>query len=226
MATLRDYILGPKVPKEIILRDPERFKRPRLFLSLAAILVLISIFLPYWRIKLYAPQYPQGLVAQVYINRVTGDVREIDELNHYIGMRPLEDAAQLERSLSIYLIIAMALLLWAANYIHSPFAAVLSLPIILFPLIFAADLYYWLWYFGTHLDPHAPLSSSVKPFVPPLIGWGKIGQFKVFAMFHIGFWLAVLASILTIVGLYYHRKAYKDCYEQYLRTGKACETTS
>lgn len=215
--TWLDKMIGPRIPDSVLQRERRRFRRPTLLLSAAALLLLVSIFFPYWRIRLYAPQYPGGLVAQVYVNRVEGDVREIDGLNHYIGMRPLEEAAQLERSLSIILIAAMALLVAGAIYVHSPWAAVLSLPTLLYPLIFLADLYYWLWYFGTNLDPKAPLSSSVKPFVPPLLGEGQIGQFRVVAIWDIGLWLSILASICIIVGLYYHRKAYKPFYEAYVR---------
>lgn len=215
--TWLDKMIGPRIPASVLQRERRRFRRPTLLLSAAALLLLVSIFFPYWRIRLYAPQYPGGLVAQVYVNRVEGDVREIDGLNHYIGMRPLEEAAQLERSLSIILIAAMALLVASAIYVHSPWAAVLSLPALLYPLIFLADLYYWLWYFGTNLDPKAPLSSSVKPFVPPLLGEGQIGQFRVVAIWDIGLWLSILASICIIVGLYYHRKAYKPFYEAYVR---------
>ncbi|WP_397547952.1 cytochrome C [Rhodothermus marinus] len=215
--TWLDKIIGPRIPDSVLHRERRRFRRPTLLLGTAALLLLISIFFPYWRIRLYAPQYPGGLVAKVYVNRVEGDVREIDGLNHYIGMRPLEEAAQLERSLSIILIVAMALLVAGAIYVHSPWAAVLSLPALLYPLIFLADLYYWLWNFGTHLDPRAPLSSSVKPFVPPLLGEGHVGQFRVVAIWDIGLWLAILASVLILVGLYYHRKAYKPFYEAYVR---------
>lgn len=215
--TWLDKMIGPRIPDSVLQRERRRFRRPTLLLSAAALLLLVSIFFPYWRIRLYAPQYPGGLVAQVYVNRVEGDVREIDGLNHYIGMRPLEEAARLERSLSIILIAAMALLVAGAIYVHSPWAAVLSLPTLLYPLIFLADLYYWLWYFGTNLDPKAPLSSSVKPFVPPLLGEGQVGQFRVVAIWDIGLWLSILASICIIVGLYYHRKAYKPFYEAYVR---------
>jgi hypothetical protein len=35
--------------------------------------------------------------------------------------------------------------------------------------------------FGLNLDPEAPLSASVKPFVPTVLGEGGIGQFKTYA---------------------------------------------
>ena len=204
-----EKLIGPRVSSEELARERKRYFRPTLFLAVAALSLLISIFFPYWRLTLLAPQYPNGLTVRVYVNRVEGDVQEIDELNHYIGMRRLEDAAQLERSLSIIAIAGLALLVMGAIYIHNQFAGVLSLPAFLYPLIFLADLYYWLRNFGTHLDPKAPLSSSVHPFVPPVVGTGLIGQFKAVAVWDLGLWLAILASVLIVIGLYFHRQTYK-----------------
>jgi hypothetical protein len=36
-----------------------------------------------------------------------------------------------------------------------------------------------------------------------------VGQFKTIATFQIGLWLAFLAGVLIVVGLYFHRKAFK-----------------
>jgi hypothetical protein len=91
-----------------------RYLLPTLFLVAAAVLIIVSIFLPYWSLVLHAPQYPQGLVVHAYLDRLEGDVQEIDGLNHYIGMRPLGEAAQLEKSISIFAIVALALLVFNA----------------------------------------------------------------------------------------------------------------
>jgi copper chaperone NosL len=128
-------------------------------------------------------------------------------------MRPLDQAAPLEKSLSIILIVVLAMLTVAAIYVHSPIALFLSIPAFFYPVIFLGDLYFWMRNFGMNLDPHAPLSSSVKPFVPPILGEGMVGQFRTIASWEIGLWLSILASILIIVGLYYHRKAYKPLLE-------------
>ena len=60
-----------------------------------------SLFQPWWQFTLYAPQYPQGLDdSSSRLTGVTGDVREIDMLNHYIGMAHLALAAPTERQLA------------------------------------------------------------------------------------------------------------------------------
>ena len=200
---------GPRAPVAASEKERATYRLPNILLGIAAVLLLVSIFLPYWKMTLHAPQYPQGLSVEVFVNRMTGDVAEIDGLNHYIGMRPLGEAAQLERAVSMVAVGALVLLVLAAIYVHSPWAALLALPAILWPFIFIADMYYWMRNFGLNLDPTAPLSSSIDPFVPPILGSGMVGQFETVATFQIGLWLAFLAVALILAGLYYQRRAYK-----------------
>lgn len=202
-------IIGPRVPENIAAKDKKLFKVPTILFGIAAILLIISIFLPYWEMELLAPQYPKGLHITAYANRLTGDVFEIDGLNHYIGMRPLEEAAQFEKSVSVIGITALSLLILAAVFVHTKWVVLLVLPAILMPVLFLADLQYWLWKFGTDLDPTAPLSSAIKPFVPTVLGRGIIAQFETIATPGTGLYLAIIASTLCMVGLYFHRNAYK-----------------
>jgi hypothetical protein len=196
-----------------VIASPETYILPTMLLMLGAMLLMISIFLPYWKMTLHAPQYPGGLHVQLYVNKMTGDVQEIDGLNHYIGMPKLEEAGKVERSFSLIAIGSLALLLMAAVFIHSPWAAVFTLPALLYPALFLVDLFYWLYTFGHNLDPKAALSSSIKPFTPALLGTGTVGQFKTVASVDAGFYLAVLASLVLLVGLYFHRRAYKPLLE-------------
>lgn len=204
-----EQIIGPRTPAEEWSAHRMRYLWPTLCLVGAAILLIISIFMPYWSLVLHAPQYPKGLMVHAYVNRLEGDVREIDGLNHYIGMRPLGEAAQFEKSISVFAIGALSLLVLAAIFIHSPWAALLSLPAILLPPVFLGDLYFWLSNFGQNLNPNAALSNAVKPFTPTILGEGVIGQFRTVAYADVGLLLASGASILILVGLYLQRRAYK-----------------
>ena len=49
----------------------------------------------------------------------------------------------------------------------------------------------------------------MKPFVPTVVGEGGIGQFKTFAELGTGYWLAVACAGLTVLGFYFHRRAYR-----------------
>jgi hypothetical protein len=172
------------------------------------VLLLVSLFLPYWHMELYAPQYPSNLHLTAYLNHLSEDVAEIDGLNHYIGMRSLEDAARVERTIGVFLMIGFIVLLEFAGWIHSRWAVLLVIPALLFPAVFLLDLHLWMSHFGMNLDPEAPLSNAIKPFVPPILGTGHIGQFKTVATPGVGLILATISSGVLLVALCFHRRAY------------------
>jgi copper chaperone NosL len=192
MADRLGRIIGPRAPADELVSRRVRYLLPTLLLVGAAILIIISIFLPYWSLVLHAPQYPQGLVVNAYLNHLEGDVREIDGLNA-IG--------------------ALILLVLAAIFIHSPWSVLLAAPAIFLPAAFLGDLYYWLNNFGQNLDPNAALSSAIKPFTPTILGEGVIGQFKTVAFADFGLLLASAASLLILIGLFFQRRAYKPLVE-------------
>lgn len=209
MTTFLEHLIGPRVPGDELKTRRARYLTPTIIFMIARMMLLVSIFLPYWHMELEAPQYPNGLFLTAHVNHLSGDVKEIDGLNHYIGMRPLGEAAAFERAASIWAIIAMFLLVEGAAFVHSRWAVLLAVPAVTFPAVFLVDLYYWMAKFGQNLDPKAPLSASVKPFTPTVIGEGGIGQFKTYAEMGNGYWLAVGCAVLTIVGFAFHRRAYK-----------------
>src|SRR6266496_4419572 len=65
-------------------------------LLLAAVLLLVPCYVfPLYDMTMFAPQYPDGLRLHIYSYRLEGgnggqDVKEINVLNHYIGMKDLE----------------------------------------------------------------------------------------------------------------------------------------
>lgn len=186
---------------------------PNAIFMVAALLLIVSVFMPYWRMEMTAPQYPKGLYVNVFVNHLEGDMREIDALNHYLGMPPLDEGGQLERSLSLFALLALGLLLAASVFVHNQWALLLALPVLAYPLIFVADLWYILYTYGHSIDPQSALGGAIKPFTPPIIGQGNVGQFGTYATFESGFFFAVAAAIVVLIGLYFHRRAYKPVLE-------------
>ncbi len=159
---------------------------------LAAAVLVVSLAFPYWRLTLYAPQYPGGLRAVVYLTHVAGDAQEISNLNHYIGMKRLEEAAPLERAVAVPVVLLFGALAVLSSRQRGTWRWLLRLPLVLFPLGFFADLAAWLWFYGHSMDPAAPI--RLEPFMPVVLGRGVIAQFRTAATFHVGFYLAVVAS--------------------------------
>ena len=164
----------------------------------AAALLGLSLILPYWRITLYAPQYPGGLRASIYLTKVTGESSEISILNHYIGMKPLDVAAPLERRLAVPIVLGGVLAVAASPFLGR-LGPLLQAPAVVFPLGVVGDLAYWLWTFGHALDPAAPI--RVDPFMPAIIGRGTVMQFSTYAMFSWGFLCAAATALLALYNL-------------------------
>lgn len=205
-------LLGPNIQVELAdgtKRPLNEYMLPNAIFTIAALILMASTFLPYWSMTMTAPQYPKGLRVNVYVNHLEGDMREIDELNHYLGMLPLDAGGKLERTFALVAIVALGLVLAASVFVHNQFAALLALPVIAYPLLFIADLWYTLYVFGHSIDPTSALGGAIKPFTPPLIGVGKVGQFGTIAAFQPGFFITLLAVVVVIIGLYFHRRAYK-----------------
>ena len=182
----------------------------RLLVAGVAVALLPVMFwpvLPVWRIHLVAPQYREGLEMRIHVNDVKGDLRNINILNHYIGMASLAEAAHIERQMAPLAMAAIILMVLATAFAHRKWFAPMTLPAMLLPLAFLGDMYYWLRTYGQNLDPHAALSNAIKPFTPVLIGHGTIGQFSTDASLEPGFWMALGASLLILLGLHYRRKA-------------------
>ena len=213
---MKKFLLSPDV--RVLLPDGTsrpllNYLLPTALLMIAALLLMVSMFLPYWSMTMQAPQYPDGLKVQVYVNRLAGDMREVDELNHYLGMPPLEEGGQWERQISIAAITVLGLLLMASVFVHNQWAGVLALPALGFPLAFLADMWWILYSYGHSIDPQSALGGAIEPFTPPLFGHGAIGQFITFARPELGLYLAAAAVVVILTGLWFHRAAYKPIVE-------------
>jgi nitrous oxidase accessory protein len=161
----------------------------------AASLIAAAAWLPLWTLEMEAPQYPKGLRLYAYGTGMTGDLRELNILNHYIGMPPIE-APQLETSMfpiGIAILIALCLLSPVSKWIRRLTVAAT----IATPLAVLVDLQWRLYAFGHSLNPTAPI--RLKPFTPLVIGETKMGNFESTGMVSWGFVCLALAALLLLL---------------------------
>jgi hypothetical protein len=170
----------------------------------------ISFFLPWWSFVLYAPQYPGGLRLVISLTGMGGDVKEIDTLNHYIGMSHLEHAAPTERQLAGYGVAAVAIVVLVVSLAAGKkLNKLIAIPAIAFPLGFLADSFYWLYSFGHKLDPKAPI--HLGSFTPQMFGNGQIGQFETYAEPSVGFWVAAFGVAAMIAAAVIRSRICDNC---------------
>jgi len=172
-----------------------------LTIVVAAVAALgMSWFQPWWRMEARAPQYgKQVLVVEISPVRVTGDVKEIDTLGHYVGIRPLGELAHVERAVAPFgLALAIAGLVVAPFLKRRRLRFLAVLPALVMPEFFLLDLNYWMRKSVNDRDPTASLSSSVPNVDPKIAGNYDVGQFKVEAILAGGFFVATIAGILAL----------------------------
>src|SRR6187551_2397798 len=76
----------------------------RIFIAVSALLMISAYYVPLWQILMWAPQYPEGLEMKIWIDNLSGDVKIISALNHYIGMKHIEVSMFPEFNYMIYLV--------------------------------------------------------------------------------------------------------------------------
>lgn len=163
----------------------------------ATVLLVLSAWLPLWRMTLRAPQYPAGLRMTAYGTEVVGDLREINIINHYVGMSHIDTVPAPEMSLFPLMLGALVVLAWA-GLLHKWIARLAALAIIASPFVILADLQWWLHSFGRNLDPTAPI--DVDPFTPLSIGVSTIGNFRSTGWISWGFFAMIAAGLLVGYG--------------------------
>ncbi len=189
--------------------------------ALGVVSFVLALGMTWWKFTLYAPQYPHGLRLGISLTGLSGDVHEIDMLNHYIGMGHLGDAATLERQYAAYGVAGVGVLVLAGMLAFGrKLGRLVVVPAALFPLGFVADSYCWLYIFGHRLDHHAPL--RVSPFTPQLFGNGQIGQFMTFAQPAAGFWLALLGVLAIALAAEFRTRAVCDRCSRRATCGLLC----
>lgn len=165
----------------------------------AAAALLMAWYEPWWRMEARAPQYgKQTLVVEISPVFVRGDVKEIDTLGHYVGIRPMGELARVERSIAPFgLALAIVGLIAAPSFSRRRLRLLAVLPALVLPELFLLDLSYWMNKSVDDRDPKAALSRTVPDVDPRLAGSYDVGQFKVEAILSGGFFDATIAGILA-----------------------------
>lgn len=155
---------------------------------LAAILPLALFIFPLWNITLEAPQYPTPLGMNIHINDFADanphDIKNINIMNHYVGMKYIPDAIPEFKIFPAGIIITTVIgLIIAFRFNYKWFLAWFILMVVL-STAGLYDFYLWNYDYGNNLDPKAILKftnpdGSAMGFQPPIFGSKDVLNFKV-----------------------------------------------
>ena len=171
----------------------------RLVIIVSALLMIPAYFVPLWQILMWAPQYPEGLEMKIWINNITGDVKIISALNHYIGMRHIEVSMFPEFGYMIYIVAFVIAIGLLTSIVNSRLMLIgYALLIVACGAAALVDFYLWGYDYGHNLDPRAAIVIPGMAYQPPVIGTKQLLNFTAFSGPDIGGWIFLAAGILAI----------------------------
>lgn len=180
---------------------------PRALALVAALLVVPTFVAPLWNLTMFAPQYGDGLRLDIYSYKLEGgnrgqDLKEINLLNHYIGMHDLAEEDFREFKWMPFVLGGLALVFLRAAVMGRVLDLLDSLMVFTYVGLFSLWSFgYKLYSYGHDLAPGAPV--KVPPFMPPMIGSAQLANFEVYsypglgsyALFAVGLALAVALAL-------------------------------
>jgi len=183
----------------------------RIVVAVSALALISAYFVPLWHILMWAPQYPEGLEMKIWIDTLSGDVRTISALNHYIGMKTIEASMFPEFDYMIYLLAAIIAIGLLASVINKRFMLYTFLGVILLAGVGAlVDFYQWGYDYGHDLNPEAPIKIEGMSYQPPLIGTKVLLNFTAFSGPDIGGWIFMTVGVLLFALVFYEFKKNKS----------------
>lgn len=185
---------------------PLSFKS-RVLILVAVVALLPVYFFPLWNMSFFSNQYTDGLVLHIYSYQLEGgktpnrdDLREINSLNHYIGMRPLLESDFSEFTWVPLVVGLLGILALRAMVIGKMSNLVDVFVIFVYFGAFSMwSFYHRLYMYGHNLDPTA--SIKVQGFTPPLFGSKQVANFMVNSFPGLGSYAFFSFAILIAVAI-------------------------
>lgn len=184
-------------------------------LLFASALILVGVFFfPLWNINLEAPQYPEGLGIRIWVNQITGykenDLDNINGLNHYIGMKPIDPDDIPELKIMPFTI-GIMILFGLFNAFRGNNKTVYAW-IILFLILGAIglyDFYVWGYNYGHNLNPNAPIKVPGMSYQPPLIGSKQLLNINAVSLPSISSFIILISVLLAVIAIIVNKKKSK-----------------
>ncbi len=181
----------------------------RVLIVAAVLTLLVTYVTPLWYMAFYSNQYTDGLVLNIYTYKLEGgmsqnrdDLREINSLNHYIGMRPLLQSDFSEFTWLPF-VIGGLMLLGLRAVVLGRMANLVDVVILFsyFGLFSLWSFYHRLYTYGHNLEPTAAI--KVQPFTPPVFGEEVIANFTVESYPDVAAYALAGFAILMVLAVFF-----------------------
>lgn len=190
-------------------------RKSRIIMMVGAFLLLSLFVFPIWNITIDAPQYPDGIGMNIWINKIVdanpNDIQNINLMNHYVGMAYIPEHMP-EFDIFPIVIGVMALLGLVIGFIGNRNIYLFwFFTMTVLGSLGMYDFYAWEYEYGHNLKETAAIKftdAEGKPlaYQPPLIGNTTILNFNAKSWPRTGAYLMFLGMGLSVVAFYVDKK--------------------
>lgn len=194
-------------------------KKSKILMITGAIFLLALFFFPLWNIALEAPQYPDSIGMDIWINKITdqepNDIKNINLMNHYVGMKDIP-AEMEEFKIFPPVVITMAVLGLIIGFLGK--RKLYLVWFVVMSMLGAAgmyDFYLWEYDYGHNLSEHAAIKfldadGDPMAYQPPLIGNATILNFVAKSWPRAGAYFLFTGMLLSVVAFFVDKKEEKE----------------
>lgn len=181
--------------------------KSKILMLVGSLLLIAAFFVPLWNIDLKAPQYPEGLGLYIHLNKIEGhkegDLKSINGLNHYIGMKEINPESIPELKIIPYFMYFMIISGLIISFFNKKWMKITWLGIfIIGGAVGLYDFYMWEYDYGHDLDPKAIIKIPGMSYQPPLIGAKQLLNFEAGSWPDLGFLIITISLLIVIYSLY------------------------
>lgn len=193
-------------------------KKSKIIMLIAALLPLGLFFFPLWKITLEAPQYPTPLGMYIHINDFSDanpfDIKNINLMNHYVGMKYIPDAIPEFKIFPIGILITSSIGLLIGFFGNYKWFLAWFILMVVVSAAGMYDFYLWEHDYGHNLDPKAILKftnpdGTQMGFQPPMLGSKDILNFKAHSYPRLGALFLFLGIVTSLVAFVVDKKQTK-----------------
>lgn len=202
-------------------------KRSRILMIVGSLLLSGLYLFPIWNITLEAPQYPEPIGMDIFINKFQGmnpnDIKNINIMNHYVGMKDIPQQIP-EFAIFPWVTAGMIILGVLAGFIGKKnlYLVWFGLMVIL-GTIAMYDFYLWEYDYGHDLKETAAIKftdSDGEPmaYQPPLIGNKTILNFRALSWPRTGAYLMFLGMVMSVLAYFQNKNEVANSIQQTQKT--------
>ncbi|MDH5605046.1 MAG: hypothetical protein OEY51_13945 [Cyclobacteriaceae bacterium] len=185
-------------------------RKSKIIMISGALLLLALFVFPLWNITLMAPQYPDSIGMNIWINKIAdknpNDIKNINLMNHYVGMKAIPEQMK-EFEIFPPVIIIMTLLGVVVGIIgNKNLYLTWFIVMIILGAIGLYDFYLWEYDYGHDLDPKAAIKIPGQGYQPPLIGYKQILNFTAISLPLTGAYFLFCGISMALVAFFVGKK--------------------